>query len=168
MFYGLQVTLSTHKVSNMTLASKFYINFNATINIGRRCWIDLFVILFWWHFRAVSSRQWETALLCNDVSHWLWASLESSLHMHLHQHAVASLRRQLNYQPSFVNTVGHICLNGCLERENILDSKYPVHLHVHGYACNMSINMFRHDIYQSTTQLANIFLGVQWMINQFR
>ena len=24
--------------------------------------------------------QWETALLCNDVSHWLGASLESALH----------------------------------------------------------------------------------------
>ena len=25
--------------------------------------------------------QWETALLCNDVSHWLGASLESALHV---------------------------------------------------------------------------------------
>ena len=35
-------------------------------------------------FRADSrfaSSQWETALLCNDVSHWLDASLESALHI---------------------------------------------------------------------------------------
>ena len=28
----------------------------------------------------VAPSQWETALLCNDVSHWLGASLESALH----------------------------------------------------------------------------------------
>ena len=27
--------------------------------------------------------QWETALLCNDVSYWLGANLESTLHSHL-------------------------------------------------------------------------------------
>ena len=27
--------------------------------------------------------QWETALLCNDVSHWLGASLESALYSHI-------------------------------------------------------------------------------------
>ena len=27
--------------------------------------------------------QWEVALLCNDVSYWLGASLESALHMHI-------------------------------------------------------------------------------------
>ena len=35
-----------------------------------------------WHSRVDSRfapRQWETVLLCNDVSHWLGASLESSL-----------------------------------------------------------------------------------------
>ena len=26
--------------------------------------------------------QWETALLCNDISHWLGTSLESALHTH--------------------------------------------------------------------------------------
>ena len=34
------------------------------------------------HFRADSRfapSQWETALLCNDVSHWLGGSLESAL-----------------------------------------------------------------------------------------
>ena len=38
-------------------------------------------ILMWWN--RVDSRfapsQWETALLCNDVSHWLGANLESAL-----------------------------------------------------------------------------------------
>ena len=28
--------------------------------------------------------QWETALLCNDVSHWLSASLESALYIHIY------------------------------------------------------------------------------------
>ena len=27
--------------------------------------------------------QWETALLCNDISHWLGASLESALHIEI-------------------------------------------------------------------------------------
>ena len=37
----------------------------------------------WWasHSRFAPS-QWETALLCNDVSHWLGASLESALMLH--------------------------------------------------------------------------------------
>ena len=36
-----------------------------------------------WQYRAESRfslSQWETALLCNDVSHWLGANLESGLH----------------------------------------------------------------------------------------
>ena len=37
----------------------------------------------WWFETRADSRlapsQWETALLCNDVSHWLGASLESAL-----------------------------------------------------------------------------------------
>ena len=38
------------------------------------------------NIRAVSRfvpSQWETVLLCNDVSHWLGASLESTLHMNV-------------------------------------------------------------------------------------
>ena len=44
-------------------------------------WVDTNVIPLLL-LRAVSSfapSQWETALLCNDVSHWLGASLESAL-----------------------------------------------------------------------------------------
>ena len=40
------------------------------------------VLLWLYHHRADSRfapSQWETALLCNDVSHWLGASLESAL-----------------------------------------------------------------------------------------
>ena len=36
------------------------------------------------HFKAdsrLAPSQWETALLCNDVSHWLGTSLESALHL---------------------------------------------------------------------------------------
>ena len=39
---------------------------------------------FLWYIRADSRfahSQWETALLCNDVSHWLGASLESALYI---------------------------------------------------------------------------------------
>ena len=39
-----------------------------------------------WQFRADSRfalSQWETALLCNDVSHCLGASLESALQLHI-------------------------------------------------------------------------------------
>ena len=32
--------------------------------------------------------QWETALLCNDVSHWLGASIESALQLHQENIAV--------------------------------------------------------------------------------
>ena len=38
--------------------------------------------IFYWCVRADSKcapSQWETALLCNDVSHWLGASLESAM-----------------------------------------------------------------------------------------
>ena len=41
----------------------------------------------WYNFRVDSKftpSQWETALLCNDVSHWLGGSLESSLQLHSH------------------------------------------------------------------------------------
>ena len=40
----------------------------------------------WFAYLRANSRfapsQWETALLCNDVSHWLGASLESALYSH--------------------------------------------------------------------------------------
>ena len=36
--------------------------------------------IYWADSRFVSS-QWETALPCNDVSHWLGTSLESALHL---------------------------------------------------------------------------------------
>ena len=43
-------------------------------------------LMTWWH-QAITwtdsrfaPRQWETALLCNDVSHWRGANLESALH----------------------------------------------------------------------------------------
>ena len=44
---------------------------------------DVQYISWFIHTRADSRfapSQWETALLCNDVSHWLGASLESALH----------------------------------------------------------------------------------------
>ena len=56
----------------------------------QQCWLTINVILgFFLHshktnFRADSRfapSQWEAALLCNNVSHWLSASLESALNL---------------------------------------------------------------------------------------
>ena len=53
-----------------------------------RCWIiiswrgEIKGQFAWWHHRANSSfvpSQWEMALLCNNISHWLGTSLESTL-----------------------------------------------------------------------------------------
>ena len=51
------------------------------------------VSFVWWprdmDFRADSRfvfSQWETVLLCNDVSHWLVASIESALDLHIIGH----------------------------------------------------------------------------------
>ena len=46
------------------------------------CCTSMFRYCCFFHFRADSRfapSQWETALLCNDVSHWLGARLESAL-----------------------------------------------------------------------------------------
>ena len=43
---------------------------------------EIWKLIFNFHYRADSRcapSQWETALLCNDVSHWLGANLESAL-----------------------------------------------------------------------------------------
>ena len=47
-------------------------------------WHVFFLFIFhrWFYYRADSMfapSQWETALLCNDVSHWLGANIESAL-----------------------------------------------------------------------------------------
>ena len=49
------------------------------------------LLIFWpmvqsctWHLRAgyrFAPCQWEMSLLCNNISHWLGASLESALHL---------------------------------------------------------------------------------------
>ena len=44
--------------------------------------------------------QWETALLCNDVSHWLGASLESSLLCIVSLHALRHCHRRTNVLPT--------------------------------------------------------------------
>ena len=52
---------------------------------GMSFMISAYAILHVCHYRADSRfvpNQWVTALLCNDVSHWLGASLESALHYH--------------------------------------------------------------------------------------
>ena len=66
-----------------------YSNVNSTEGSGRHCCPEhkhnqYYVIILWLpcNGRADSRfapSQWETALLCNDVSHWLGASLESAL-----------------------------------------------------------------------------------------
>ena len=61
--------------------------------ITRAQWVKMLCIMIWFLFHSIGSvicyqyradsrfapGQWETALLCNGVSHWLGANLESSL-----------------------------------------------------------------------------------------
>ena len=45
-------------------------------------WIlQTLVLFYFWADSRFASSQWETALLGNDVSHWLGASLDSALHL---------------------------------------------------------------------------------------
>ena len=53
--------------------------FNVIVNIADRFHMP---VMEWYKHRAdsrLAPSQWETALLCNDVSYWLGASLESAL-----------------------------------------------------------------------------------------
>ena len=64
-FLGLNVLMRTTTGCTLTIFSQYDVNGTG-----------------WYRCRADSRfapSQWETALLCNDVSHWLGANLESAL-----------------------------------------------------------------------------------------
>ena len=52
--------------------------------------------------------QWETALLCNDVSHWLGASLESALLLH---HMVCTSLKTERYKVGIESTTSFTCVS---------------------------------------------------------
>ena len=59
----------------------WYVNCNSIL--WKICIPAIPFVTIWHHSRADSRfapSQWETALLCNDVSHWWGAGLESALH----------------------------------------------------------------------------------------
>ena len=59
------------------IAVCLYVNNNVSVKSGSCCYASYKSQA---DFRFAPS-QWETALLCNDVSHWLGATLESALHL---------------------------------------------------------------------------------------
>ena len=67
----------------------------------------------WIKYRADSRfapSQWETGLLCNDVSHWLGASLESALNYGSHRWDMGCLYFSNEHSPNwacFIRTEAH-------------------------------------------------------------
>ena len=49
------------------------------------------VLYIFWADSRFAPSQWETALFCNDASHWLGTNLESALHFVTSDHAVTWL-----------------------------------------------------------------------------
>ena len=74
---------------------------------------------WWWASRAGSRfapSQWETVLLCNDVSYWLGANLKSALGFfmwNIRLHAHSSLQWRYNGHDSISNHQPHGCLLNC-------------------------------------------------------
>ena len=100
IYYTLRGTMPAHVVHNTTFQyiyifiwgeyNEYYlVDFKAQCAIWNdMLWHDIWHVFFlfifhrWFHYRADSMfapSQWETALLCNDVSHWLGANIESAL-----------------------------------------------------------------------------------------
>ena len=72
-----------------------------------------------------ASSQWETALLCNDVSHWLGGNLESALcciQYHVFNHTILSLKHWANHDNELERRTQ--------EKEESL--KLPSHVHAIG------------------------------------
>ena len=59
--------------------------------------------------------QWETALLCNDVSHWLDASLESALRIYLNMHVERNKWTAEAWGPQSIST--NIIQDQCLREK---------------------------------------------------
>ena len=73
---------------------------------------------FWYIYRADSrfaASQWEMALLCNDVSHWLGASIESALYIAINTCNDDKVVRMINFHQiivthdkwSYLSTIGN-------------------------------------------------------------
>ena len=82
MIYMIWLSLWPHDRINCKLIHFKYCKYEITCS---KC--------LWTDSRFVPS-QWEAALLCNDVSHWLGASLESALWLNLDHYTDVS-----NHQP---------------------------------------------------------------------
>ena len=84
VLFPLRCSLSLSGYSLFNFISLNSFNFcsclNSTFVVIYNDWNDVENINIKADFRFVPS-QWEMALLCNDVSHWLGASLESTLNM---------------------------------------------------------------------------------------
>ena len=84
-----QGALSATYVDDSVTKDKVALYLGEYLALKRKCHFDekfhhwLHCTLPFWQLLKADSRfapsQWETALLCNDVSHWLGASLESAL-----------------------------------------------------------------------------------------
>ena len=73
---------SSHSALNLWMVPRNHYHKNAPVIL---LWPWGILIKYWADSRFVPS-QWETALLCNDVSHWLGVSLESApIYMHIKQ-----------------------------------------------------------------------------------
>ena len=91
-FYVVRVMINQHQLICLMLHQGKTINltngiqfFEVCVSLGRNELINPVPAGSPYIYRADSRfvpSQWETTLLCNDVSHWLGASLESTLHMH--------------------------------------------------------------------------------------
>ena len=80
--------LSPHRASNVSYDAFLPANLSKRLNKQSNCWwfetpwSPFHFTVMIWQDRADSRfacSQWETALLCNDVSHWLVEILESAL-----------------------------------------------------------------------------------------
>ena len=114
-----------------------------------------------WDDSRFAPSRWETALLCNDVSHWLGASLETAL-VQNHQY-VRSIKTLTHIKYLISDWLWHIKISldvvryAKLKHNNLLcvwiymchviflwiivKSKHPLPLHVEGYVlCYIFVN----------------------------
>ena len=91
--------------------------FEQTPHVHNWCWVremDFHIIIFRADSRFVPS-QWETALLCNHVSHCLRASLESPLIFFVRNHT----DNMYKHDCSWIFEINHIC-----ERDDVIKWKH--------------------------------------------
>ena len=76
--------MAWHRPGDMPLSEPMLVSSLTHICVTQPQWVNDFKYVFM--YRVVSrteSSQWETPLLCKDISHWLDASLESALMYHV-------------------------------------------------------------------------------------